>query len=228
MFVAQRPMIPPIPVSARARFIYIHRRIHDSCMTCRIVFSCIILYIYSQFPLRGGSPNPVYRTSAKQLDQRPRHMQSTTQRRSSTFASASPPPFQSFSGELFSDSRFHGYQGPSRNVRLPRATTSAGGTVAKSDDGVRCVVAGRECSSSRSLFIRCFLTITALRVLRLLGPEDASTAEQKSAVGRGGNRIDISKNLWDGSGLKIESTSTDVAWCSGSSCSSATRPLQKT
>ncbi|KAG6375919.1 hypothetical protein JVT61DRAFT_2787 [Boletus reticuloceps] len=103
-------------------------------------------------------------------------------------------------GDLFSDSRFHGYQGPSRNVRFPRATASGGGTVAKSDDGVRCVVAGRE----------------SLRVLRLSDPDDATaTLDQKSAVGHGGHRVELSKNLWDGSGLKIESASTDVAWCSG-------------
>ncbi|KAF8441042.1 hypothetical protein L210DRAFT_3645285 [Boletus edulis BED1] len=103
-------------------------------------------------------------------------------------------------GDLFSDSRFHGYQGPSRNVRFPRATASGGGTVAKSDDGVRCVVAGRE----------------SLRVLRLSDPDDtAATLDQKSAVGHGGHRVELSKNLWDGSGLKIESASTDVAWCSG-------------
>lgn len=52
-----------------------------------------------------------------------------------------------------------------------------------------------------------------------------STTEQKSAVGRGGHRIDLSKNLWDGSGLKIESASTDVAWCSGSSRSSPIFPF---
>ncbi|KAI9462992.1 hypothetical protein HD554DRAFT_2206502 [Boletus coccyginus] len=126
-------------------------------------------------------------------------MQATTQRRSSTFIAAAPRPLQSLPSDLFSDSRLHGYQGPTRNVRFPRATASGGGTVAKSEDGVRYVVAGRE----------------SLRVLRLSGPDDTSTADQKSAVGLGGHRIDLSKNLWDGSGLKIESASTDVAWCTG-------------
>ncbi|KAG9315433.1 hypothetical protein JVU11DRAFT_3043 [Chiua virens] len=126
-------------------------------------------------------------------------MQATTiQRRSSTFT-AGPPPLHSFSGDLFSDSRFHGYQGPSRNVRLPRATTSAGGTIAKNEDGTKCVVAGRE----------------SLRILRLLYPEDTSVMEQTPAVGRGGHRVESSNNIWEGSGLKIESASTDVAWCSG-------------
>ena len=36
-------------------------------------------------------------------------------------------------------------------MRFPRATTGGGGTVAKSDDGVRCVVAGRECASDSLL-----------------------------------------------------------------------------
>ncbi|KAI9508833.1 hypothetical protein F5148DRAFT_1192288 [Russula earlei] len=38
----------------------------------------------------------------------------------------------------------------------------------------------------------------------------------KSAVGRGGHRVDASRNLWTGSGLKMESVSTDVAWGRGS------------
>ncbi|KAH0832273.1 hypothetical protein J3R83DRAFT_13266 [Lanmaoa asiatica] len=64
-----------------------------------------------------------------------------------------------------------------------------------------------------------------LRVLRLSDPEDTATTEQKSAVGHGGHRVDLSKNLWDGSGLKIESASTDVAWCSGSSYFFASDPF---
>lgn len=79
-------------------------------------------------------------------------MQATVQRRSSTFTAAASLPLQSFAGDFFSDSRLHGYQGPSRNVRLPRVTTSGGGTVAKSEDSARCVVAGRECSSNYSFF----------------------------------------------------------------------------
>src|SRR3954468_8444858 len=35
---------------------------------------------------------------------------------------------------LYSDSREHGYQGPTRNVRLYRATPGGGGAVAKSED----------------------------------------------------------------------------------------------
>lgn len=66
----------------------------------------------------------------------------------------------------------------------------------------------------------------ALRVLRLSDPEDTSTTDQKTAVGLGGHRVELSKNLWDGSGLKIESASTDVAWCSGSTCSVGTWSLR--
>ena len=40
--------------------------------------------------------------------------------------------------------------------------------------------------------------------------------DHKSSVGRGGHRIDASRNLWNGSGLKMESVSTDVAWGRGS------------
>ncbi|KIJ61068.1 hypothetical protein HYDPIDRAFT_97184 [Hydnomerulius pinastri MD-312] len=124
-------------------------------------------------------------------------MQSTAHRRSSTFNATAPTSLKGFTGDLFSDSRNHGYQGPIRHVRLNRATTSGGGTIAKSEDGVRCVVAGRE----------------SLRILRLSDPDETPTAEHKSSIGRGGHRIDSSRNLWEGSGLKIDSASTDVAWC---------------
>jgi len=46
--------------------------------------------------------------------------------------------------ELYSDARTHGYQGDSRKVRLGRVTPAGGGSIAKSDDGLRCVVTGRE------------------------------------------------------------------------------------
>lgn len=46
--------------------------------------------------------------------------------------------------ELYSDARLHGHQGPTRTVRLPGAATSSGGAIAKSEDGERCVVAGKE------------------------------------------------------------------------------------
>ncbi|KAF9235674.1 hypothetical protein BU15DRAFT_89510 [Melanogaster broomeanus] len=127
-------------------------------------------------------------------------MQASLNRLSSTSHGTAPTSLRGFSGDLFSDSRKHGYEGPTRSVRLHRATTSGGGAIGKSEDGVRCVVAGRE----------------SLRILRLSDPDDTPAATQhKSAIGRGGHRIDSSRNLWDGSGLKIDSASTDVAWCSG-------------
>ncbi|OBZ65249.1 WD repeat-containing protein 24 [Grifola frondosa] len=104
--------------------------------------------------------------------------------------------------DIYSDSRSHGYQGPTRHVRLPRATTSGGGAIAKSEDGVRCVVAGRE----------------ALRIIRLSEPSSSGSStptEHKSVIGRGGHRIEASRNFWDGSGLKVDSASTDVAWGHG-------------
>jgi len=49
--------------------------------------------------------------------------------------------------ELYTDSRTHGYQGPSRYVRLSRVTSTGGGSaIAKSEDGRRCVVSGKECT----------------------------------------------------------------------------------
>lgn len=47
--------------------------------------------------------------------------------------------------DLYTDARLHGYQGPTRTVRLPGAVSSGGGAIAKSEDGERCVVAGKEC-----------------------------------------------------------------------------------
>lgn len=55
----------------------------------------------------------------------------------------------------------------------------------------------------------------ALRILRMSESSQGSTPEHKSSVGRGNHRIDASRNLWDGSGLKIDSASTDVAWGHG-------------
>ncbi|KAK7020532.1 WD-repeats-region domain-containing protein [Favolaschia claudopus] len=110
---------------------------------------------------------------------------------------------------LYSDSRTHTPQGPNvrvsvnrnvtRNVRLPRATPS-GGSISRSEDGRRCAVAGTE----------------YLRIIRVSDPEDkAPNAEHKSALGAGGYRLDASRNMWEGSGLKIDSAITDVAWCHG-------------
>jgi hypothetical protein len=58
----------------------------------------------------------------------------------------------------------------------------------------------------------------ALRVLRFYDPSQSTALEHKSSVGRGGHRIDASRNFWDGSGLKIDSASTDVAWGRGGMC----------
>ncbi|KAI6155834.1 hypothetical protein BKA82DRAFT_1008041 [Pisolithus tinctorius] len=128
-------------------------------------------------------------------------MHAAAHRRSSTYNIPPPKRLRLYSNDLFSDSRSHGrYQGPVRNVHLPRTTSQGGGTIAKSEDGVRCIVAGRE----------------SLRILRLSAEDESQTSDHKSAVGRGGHRIEASRNLWDGSGLKIDSASTDVAWCCGS------------
>lgn len=35
--------------------------------------------------------------------------------------------------------------GPFKSARFPRASANGGGTMAKSEDGERCVVSGREC-----------------------------------------------------------------------------------
>ena len=55
-------------------------------------------------------------------------------------------PFQPPVVEIYSDSRFHGVQGPNRHVRISQATSQGGGAIAKSEDGLRCVVAGKDCA----------------------------------------------------------------------------------
>lgn len=56
----------------------------------------------------------------------------------------------------------------------------------------------------------------ALRILRMSNPGvDVSNSDHKSIVGRGGYRIDASRNMWKGSGLKSDSTTTDVVWTCG-------------
>lgn len=66
-----------------------------------------------------------------------------------------------------------------------------------------------------------------LRVLRMIDPaQSAPSDHHKSSVGRGGHRIDASRNYWDGSGLKIDSVSTDVAWGYGGECEPFCHVLQ--
>ena len=56
---------------------------------------------------------------------------------------------------------------------------------------------------------------TALRIIQITDGSQPLIAGHKSSVGRGGYRIDASRNLWDGSGLKMDCASTDVAWARG-------------
>ncbi|TFK63945.1 WD40 repeat-like protein [Pluteus cervinus] len=98
------------------------------------------------------------------------------------------------STEVYIDARTQGYQGPSRSVRLVRATPSGGGAIARSEDGLRCAVTGKE----------------SLKIIRAHDP--SYTQEHKFSAGPGGHRLEASRNLWEGSGLKIDCASTDVAW----------------
>lgn len=72
------------------------------------------------------------------------------------------------------------------------------------------------CDLALNLKVLCgFHTILALRIIRISDGSQPFSPGHKSSVGRGGYRIDASRNLWDGSGLKIDSASTDVAWGHG-------------
>ncbi|KAJ3786355.1 hypothetical protein GGU10DRAFT_427441 [Lentinula aff. detonsa] len=106
------------------------------------------------------------------------------------------------SADFFYDPRTQGYQGPSQAVRLQRACTNGGGAISRSPDGARCVVTGKE----------------SLKILRIVDPSQTNDLEdtiqyKTSAFGGGSSRIEASRNFWDGSGLKIDSSSTCVAWC---------------
>lgn len=59
--------------------------------------------------------------------------------------------------------------------------------------------------------------VVALRILRILEASQSreGTLDHKIVVGRGGARIEASRNFWEGSGLKIDSAITDVAWGHG-------------
>jgi len=90
--------------------------------------------------------------------------------------------------------------------------------MSKSEDGVRCVVAGRECTSRSSLVVLLVqFWALALRILRISDSSQSRDAvtDHKTVVGRGGARIEASRNFWEGSGLKLDSASTDVAWGHG-------------
>ncbi|KAL1747561.1 hypothetical protein HDZ31DRAFT_80400 [Schizophyllum fasciatum] len=100
--------------------------------------------------------------------------------------------------DWYSDARTH-HPGPSRYVRLPRVAPPGGGAIAVSEDGRRSVVAGKE----------------SLRIVRVSSPDQVPSNEHKFAVGPGGYRVDASRNMWEGSGLKMDSASTDVSWAKG-------------
>jgi hypothetical protein len=70
--------------------------------------------------------------------------------------------------------------------------------------------------SSAILYARYLAKLIGLRILRVSDTQTSLNPDHKSAVGRGGHRLDASRNLWTGSGLKMESASTDVAWGRGS------------
>lgn len=121
----------------------------------------------------------------------------------------------------FSDARKHGYDGSTRNVRMARVVVDGGGSISNSPDGLKCAVAG---TGSRWIpfqlpgYPESLTRGTALRILRFsdVNPGQPGPDHHKATVGRGGHRIDASRNMWEGSGLKLDSASTDVVWGNGS------------
>lgn len=140
----------------------------------------------------------------------------TPTRQTLQFGTPSPSPSYNSIVDAYSDQRTHGYQGPSRSVTLPSACSVGSSAVCKSQDGTRCVVAGRECTCTSFIsfaYARGTHPRIALRVLRMTEGSDKHSSDHKFAIGKGGHRIDASHNLWTGSGLKVDSAPTDVAWC---------------
>ena len=70
------------------------------------------------------------------------------------------------------------------------------------------------------LFSFSYCWITALRILRSTEPNSEPDGEREKRVGsthksttsRYGFKLDASRNLWEGSGLKVDSAVTDVGW----------------
>lgn len=136
-------------------------------------------------------------------------------------ATTAAVPLPTSWAEVYIDARTQGYQGPLRNAKHSRAAPSGGGAIAKSDDGSKCAVTGKECKlspphySSRLLKVRveggaavrfrhlaALLTVVISLALRIVRVWESD----------GSHRIEVSRNLWEGSGLKIDCASTDVAW----------------
>jgi hypothetical protein len=103
---------------------------------------------------------------------------------------------------------------PFKSARFPRAATNGGGALARSEDGERCAVSGRECEFPFGPLLAICRVMKplrpskALRILKVIEPEEGEKKET-------GLRVEASRNFWEGSGLKIDSSSTDVVWGHG-------------
>jgi len=78
------------------------------------------------------------------------------------------------------------------------------------------------CSSGERVYASCLITeasrpyrLVALRIVRVSPPGQSGSSDHKTGIGPGGCKIEASRNFWDSSGLKMESTNTDVAWAYG-------------
>ena len=65
-----------------------------------------------------------------------------------------------------------------------------------------------------------FAFLEALRILKVITPEE----DEIGRAGPLGLRVEASRNFWEGSGLKIDSSSTDVVWGHGGGLSGQSRP----
>ena len=99
---------------------------------------------------------------------------------------------------------------------MPNASSGCG-AISKNEDGQRCVVAEKSVSiKDISLAFHEFTvpsaSYIALRILRISDATERAPTDHKFVVGKGGYRIEASRNMFSGSGLKYDNILTDVLW----------------
>lgn len=122
--------------------------------------------------------------------------------------------FQILDASKHAQNAAHELTGPSRTAKLPRACSGGGGgSISKNEDGTKCAIAGKECTFEILFALSNQRLKGCNQALRILSVQDPF---QDGVVGDARRRITASRNFWEGSGLKLDSSSTDVAWARGS------------
>ncbi len=112
------------------------------------------------------APRPITNEPPRLTPARARHVSRSIDMASSQRPQRPSIHISSFPPEPYTDARLHGYQGQTRTVRLPGAAPSGGGAIAKSEDGMRCVVAGKESVFFDDSVCMIFSQPIGLRIMR--------------------------------------------------------------